>query len=423
MSDTTDPDGPGDGDGDEGASSPSPAHSPTPSRLRRRHLHIGLGAAVIGAVVLLVLIVARPAPPATPAAAAPPTILPPATGTTASTTTTEAPPTTTEPPPADGVTTTTKKPRPIPTGPPGPLTGMPVDLPGYERRPALILKIDNLDPDARPQSGLTLADIVYEEKVEGPYSRFAAVFQGSDADPVGPIRSARSTDVQIMGPLQHPLFGYSGANGGFLALLSISPMIDVGAGARGGAYYRGGDKVIPHNLFTSTNMLYSGTSGYVPKPLWAFRGPKDAPGPNARAATSATYHFGGGVTLVNWTWDADQKAFLRTQNGSPHYDTDNWQVAAANVVLQYVPYQASTSADIFGNPIPEASLGGTGRGWLLSGGAAVPMTWSRFGLEEPTHYLGADGKDLRFAPGRTWVILVPQEYPALIRFADGGAAS
>jgi len=383
-----------------------------------------MGAAVIGAVVLLTLVIARPAPSQNPAVAAPATMVPPATGTTASTTTTtEATTTTTEAPPADGVTTTTKKPRLIPTGPPGPLTGTPVDLPGYERRPALILKIDNLDPDARPQSGLTLADIVYEEKVEGPYSRFAAVFQGSDADPVGPIRSARSTDVQIMGPLQHPLFGYSGANGGFLALLSISPMIDVGAGARGGDYYRGGGKAIPHNLYTSTTMLYSGTSGYTPKPLWDFRGIGDPPGPNARAATSVTYQFGGGVTLVSWTWDAAQKAFLRVQNGSPHYDTDNYQVAAQNVVIQYVPYQASKSADIFGHPIPEASLGGTGRGWLMTGGAAVPMTWSRFGLEEPTHYLGTDGRDLRFAPGRTWVILVPLEDAALIRFADGGAAT
>lgn len=416
----TDPSDRADADAETDTSAADAADGSTAPNRRHR---VAAVAGVLGiGLVALAVVLSRPAPPPAPAAeAAPPVAAPPATGTTAPPTTAE--PTTTTAAPEPGVTTTTRKPRITPSGPPGPLTGTPVDQPGYERRPALILKIDNLDPYARPQAGLTLADIVYEEKVEGPYSRFAAIFHGADADPIGPIRSARSTDVQIAGPLQTPLFGYSGSNFNFQRLLSIAPLIDVGAGARGGSYYRGGDKPIPHNLYTSTGLIYNGSRGYVPTPLWSFRGPDESPGAGARAARSATYHFGGGVTTVSWTWDAEQKAWMRVQNGTTHFDTDNWPVAAQNVILQYVPYQASIAQDMYGNPIPEALLGGTGRGWVLSGGAAVPMTWSRYAIEQPTRYAGADGQELRFAPGRTWVILLPLEFPALVRFADGSAGS
>lgn len=384
----------------------APDDDPKPARPRRSYLVVGGCTAVAFGLLIAVLVSRTPAPPA-PAVAAPPPILPPAT--TAPTTTE---PTTTT---TDGVTTTTRKPRRTPTGPPGPLTNAPVDLPGDEKRPALVIKIDNLDPDARPQAGVNQADIVFEEKVEGPYSRFAAVFQGSDADTVGPVRSARSTDVEIVGQLHNPLFAYSGANGGFQALLSISPLIDVGAGARGGAFWRGGDKPMPHNLYTSTAALWAGVNGYTPTPLWPFRGANEPPGPGARPITSAAYHFGGWMTLVNWTWTPEEGGWVRTQNGSTDFDMDNWPITVQNVVIQYVPYEDSETADMFGNPVPEAVLGGSGNGFVLTGGAAIPMTWGRYQLDEPTSYLGPDGQPIKFAPGHTWVALVPVNLPAALQ--------
>jgi hypothetical protein len=389
----------------------------------RSGLIVGAGSILVAICLVALSIATSHAPPAESTVAigtTPPTASPPAPGTTESTTTTAPPePTTTIP----GTTTTTRKPRKPPTGPPGPLTGAPVDFPGYERRQALVVKIDNYDPDARPQAGLTLADVVYEEKVEGPVSRFAAIFQGSDADQIGPVRSARSTDVEIIGDLNRPLFAYSGANGGFQALLGISPLVDVGAGAKGGAYWRGGDKVIPHNLYTSSSLLWAGTAGAPPPALWPFRGVKDAPGPGAQPAVSATYHFGGGMTLINWTWDATEKKWMRMQNGSTHFDLDNWPVGVENVIIQYVRYQNSTSQDIYGNPIPEASLGGEGRGWVLTGGAAIPMKWLRFGLNEKASYIGPDEQLIKFAPGHTWIALVPIEFAATVNFTNGTAAN
>ncbi|HEY1279471.1 MAG TPA: DUF3048 domain-containing protein, partial [Acidimicrobiales bacterium] len=87
------------------------------------------------------------------------------------------------------------------------LTGLPVDDPATQNRPALVVKIDN-HPEARPQTGLNQADVVYEEMVEG-ITRFFAVFQSADSTPVGPIRSARTTDVNIVAGLSKPLFAWS----------------------------------------------------------------------------------------------------------------------------------------------------------------------------------------------------------------------
>jgi hypothetical protein len=372
---------------------------------------VGASAAAL-LVILVAVAVSRSQPQPDPIVAAPPPASPSTTVATIATTTSESTTTTI------GTTTTTRAPRNAHTGPPGPLTGAPVERAGYDQRPALVVKIDNYDPDARPQAGITAADVVYEEKVEGPYSRFAAVFQGTDAQVVGPVRSARSTDVAIVGPLNTPLFAYSGANGGFLQLLAMSPLIDVGA-ARNGSYYRGGDKAMPHNLYTSTAGLYGGRMGGAPAPLFPFRGAKEAPGPGARAAMRASYHFGGGVTAVSWVWDPEEGGWVRTQNGSLHLDTGNWPITVDNVVIEYVPYAASSSQDLYGNPIPEAQMHGEGRGWVLTGGAAIPVTWSKFALETRTDYYGPDGQPVRFAPGRTWVALVPVEVGASIAFADG----
>ncbi|MCX7621715.1 MAG: DUF3048 domain-containing protein [Acidimicrobiales bacterium] len=318
---------------------------------------------------------------------------------------------TTPPPDAPKICT----PPPEGTGPAGPLTGRPVERPGYENRPALVVKIDNLDYAARPQGGLSRADVVYEERVEGLITRFAAVFHGNDATYVGPIRSGRSTDVAIVGPLNYPLFAFSGANGAFLDLLRSSRLVDIGADARPGAYYRSGGQA-PHNLFSSTNVLYNQGKSGPPPPLWPFRGEDEPPPAGGRRAYGASFNFGGGNTAVLYTWDAAKKGWARTQNGSPHIDTDYCQVTPQNVIIQLVDYVDSGVPDGYGNPIPEARQIGEGNGWVLTGGYAIPVRWRKSRIEEPTQFLGPDDQPVALAPGRTWVELVPTQSGATIYY-------
>jgi hypothetical protein len=387
-----------------------------PVAQRRRRAAFGVGAAAVAFALLIVAIVRASGSDPVVASAPPATTAPPATEPV-----TEPEPvvTATEPPPTEpGTTTTTRKPRAAHTGPPGPLTGTPVERAGFEQRPALVLKIDNYDPDARPQAGLTRADVVYEEKVEGPYSRFAAVFQGSDAEKIGPIRSARSTDVAIAGPLQHPLFGYSGANGGFQAILPRAPS-STGAGPVRPTT-AGATRSSPTNLYTSTALLSPGMRA-SPHPDLGVPLHRDLAGAAPRRSL-VSYHFGGGVTSVNWAWSPEENGWVRTQNGSVHYDQDNWPVTAENLVVQHVPY-VNPSPTTCSAPHPRGEPRGHGPGGCFTNGGALPITWSRYALEEPTQYFDGNGEPLRFAPGRTWVILVPAEIPATVRFADGTAAS
>lgn len=119
------------------------------------------------------------------------------------------------------ITTTTTTP------PVAPLTGVPQDDEAKRTRPALIVKVDNV-PAAFPlQEGVESADVVYVEEVENGATRMAVVFQSKD-DTVGPVRSARTSDLDIAGDLNNPYFCYSGANGGVLRLVRNGPMIDMG---------------------------------------------------------------------------------------------------------------------------------------------------------------------------------------------------
>ena len=134
-----------------------------------------------------------------------------------------------------------------------PLTGLPQPDAARLARPALIVKIDNVQ-DARPQAGITKADVVFEEEVEGGLTRLAAVFQSADGDPVGPVRSTRTSDIDIVSLLNHPLYAFSGGNRRFVTEIDASGMVDVGYSARPGDYYtsRG---AAPHNLYTRTSAL------------------------------------------------------------------------------------------------------------------------------------------------------------------------
>ena len=152
-----------------------------------------------------------------------------------------------------------------------------------------MVKIDNA-PKARPQIGLNQADVVFEEGVEGGITRFAALFHSEGSKPVGPVRSARTTDIRLISALRHPLFAYSGANATFQRYVHEAPLVDVGFDAYPDRYHRDSARPSPYNLFSETEKLFDlAPDGAVPPPaLFAFRSPGAAPsGPGARAVSRA----------------------------------------------------------------------------------------------------------------------------------------
>jgi hypothetical protein len=311
------------------------------------------------------------------------------------------PPTTTTAPP------TTVAPAPEPQGmiPPGggPLTGTPVD-PAKASRPLLIVKIDNA-PKARPQTGLNQADVVVEEAVEGGVTRFVAMYHSQDTD-VGPVRSARSTDMLIAGPLNRPLFAYSGANAAFDQLIKTSPVVNVGYNAFPRDYTRVKGRPALYDVFSHTSRMFAHApeGAGPPPPLLAFRFPGQEATGEPAAGVKMEYR-GRIVTAVQWAWDAGAGAWKRSQDGGPHMDSANVQVSADNVVVQIVTYHDTPYVDQSGARVPEADLIGEGDVWVLSEGKVMKGRWKRTGPNEVTQYLDAAGAPLRLKPGRTWIEL------------------
>lgn len=359
----------------------------------------------------------------------------PTTTTSTSTTTTTRPkPTTTTTRAATSSTTATTKPKPKaapptasttvpgfgpqsappkvpapPTTAAAPLTGLPMEI-VRSRRPVLVVKIDNA-PKARPQLGLNQADVVFEEGVEGGITRFAALFHSEDSKPVGPVRSARSTDIRIVSALRHPLFGYSGANATFQRYVHEAPLVDVGVDAYPDRYQRDSTRPSPYNLFSSTDRLFDlAPDGSVPPPaLFSFRSPGVTPsGPGAHAVSHARVWWQASkFTEAIWDWDVTAKGWRRTQNGEVHVDGSGKQVTPANVVVQFVTYHDTGQVDSTGTAVPEADVIGEGDAWVLTGGMLIPCRWSKASDTDITRYTDATGAEVQLARGKTWVELVP----------------
>jgi hypothetical protein len=289
-----------------------------------------------------------------------------------------------------------------------PLTGAPAD-PALTTRPALVVKIDNA-PKARPQAGINEADIIVEEGVEGGVTRFAALFHSQNAASVGPVRSARSTDISFALQLGKPLFAYSGANAVFAKLLRESPLVDVGVGQLSGAYQRQAGRPAPYNLFSSTPPLFAKASGQaVPPPLFAYRPAGEAAPAAAESARRTEALWKDKVeTRVVFEWDPAVKGFARTQNGTPHVDAANRRVAPENVLFQVVTYRNTGLVDRSGTAVPEAELIGEGEALLLTDGKAIKGRWARTSDEALTTYTDESGAPMRLTPGRTWLELVPK---------------
>jgi hypothetical protein len=293
-----------------------------------------------------------------------------------------------------------------------PLLGTRGDVPD---RPALAVKIENTER-GRPQTGLTQADVVYEEMVEGGLTRLLAVYQSQDPDTVGPVRSARSTDIGLLAELGRPLFAWSGANPTFAAAVRAADIVDVGAEAAPDAYRRSDDRQAPYNLYASPDELRAAGEQAdpdlgPPPALFRYR-PEGAPleaGDAEPVSGYATDGAAGLATTIGWRWDERSGTWLRTQDGTPHVDTDGTQVGAANVVIRFTAYGDSGVRDSAGAVVPEAETVGDGDAWLLTDGQVQRGRWAKPDAEGATTFTSSDGSPLRLTPGRTWIEVLPPD--------------
>ena len=291
-----------------------------------------------------------------------------------------------------------------------PLSGMPAPGGHVPARPALAIKIDNLAP-ARPQTGLSRADVLYEEPVEGGITRFIAIFQCQGAPVVGPVRSGRLIDPEILsqyGP--HPLIGYSGAIAPAVAAIDASSLIDVGVDrAPLSAYYRSPTRFAPHNLYTSTAALWAeGAAEHAapvaPPAVWSY----GAVDPTATPA--ATVHIAFQYSDVTWTWQPKAGVWFRSYaDTGPATLGEGGQITTNNIIVMRVNmYPSQYVEDPTGSHENLLTLTGSGQVMVFRNGTMTTGTWNRATLADTTSYLDRAGHPIAMEPGQTWIELVPQ---------------
>jgi hypothetical protein len=284
-----------------------------------------------------------------------------------------------------------------------PLTGLPL-TPGSAAatRPALFVKIENA-PEARPQTGLDKADVVYEAIAEGGITRFAAIFQGTDPGDLGPVRSVRPQDPDIAAPL-HGIAAFSGGVTPIVNDLStVAQDLSADMSVAASAYHRTTDRVAPHNLYATASKLWAlakAPYNVAPGPLFTY----GAMPAGATPASSVDVPMSA-VADVRWAWDGS--AWRRSQGGVAFTVTGNGRIGPANVILQYVQIASAGYEDVAGTPVPSTVVIGSGKAQVLRGGKVITGTWTKSGRFDVTHFTTAGGQPLSLQPGRTWVELVP----------------
>ena len=274
-------------------------------------------------------------------------------------------------------------------------------------RPVLAIKVDNAE-EARPQAGLDLADIVYEEPVEGGLTRFVALFQCHDAERIGPVRSARSTDPAVLRQYGQALFGYAGSLDEIQNEIEASNLVDLNFESVEAleAYRRDLQREPPYNLYTSTEALYGTVEdvGPAPDPVFTFR---VAP-PDGRSIRGFTLEWSDAVE-ISWHWNANRQQWVRFLGESPHQLEEDRPVTAANVIVQVVDVEDSEFEDLNGEPSPLVDLLGTGVSYVFRDGRVVAGSWFRRSAKAVTKFLDRDGRPVPLKPGSTWVELLPSD--------------
>ncbi|WKX68813.1 DUF3048 domain-containing protein [Streptomyces sp. XD-27] len=271
-------------------------------------------------------------------------------------------------------------------------------------RPVLAVKIDNVAP-ARPQTGVDRADVVYVERVEAGLSRILAIFS-SDLPPlVGPVRSARESDLDLLRQFGRPALAYSGVQSKLQPVIDGAPLFPVTPGRAPDAFLRSPDRAAPHNLYV--------------RPAAALRA-----APDASDAKDIGFHFGaapasGGEPVrqetvrypaarFGFSWSGEQKRWLVSMDGTPAATTDGKRLSAATVVIQHVDIRDSRFRDRLGSVSPFTETTGSGTAEVLRDGKSYPARWVRPDAEDGTEFTTPDGDELNFARGQVWVVYAPR---------------
>ncbi|MDG4865510.1 DUF3048 domain-containing protein, partial [Streptomyces sp. T-3] len=263
----------------------------------------------------------------------------------------------------------------------------------------LAVKFDNAR-GARPHTGLDAADLVYVEKVEGGMSRLMGVYSSNRPKQLGPVRSARESDVELLKQFDHPALAYSGVRSSLAKYLRNSPIFIRPHGRVPGAYFRAPGRQAPHNLFVRPGkILASARKASGPRDIGFRFGPAPAGGKRTWMRSvnysSASHSF---------RWSPRVKRWMVSFDGAPARHTSGRQMSARTIVIQNVFMRPSKYRDVNGAVTPYIHTVGRGRATVLRDGKAYQTWWRRDSPKSGTSFWLKGGKRMNFAPGQVWIV-------------------
>ena len=325
-------------------------------------------------------------------------------------------------------------PKPDPDGPRAPLTGELTNDSRLAQRRALAVKVGNSSPRSRPQAGLAAADIVFETLIEAGEGRLMAVFHTELPGRVGPVRSARSSDFDLLAGLSRPFLASSGANSTVLAEMRraerAGTIVDVGGLRTFVPYSRDPARRSPFNLYFDSDSLIDSDGAalrggpletpVVPLLEYGSSNPAGIAGANG---VTVTYHRPAN-NVVSHIWDAAVGGWVRIQDGDlmmTETGSGLREVAPVNVAVMWMTHRYA-AAD---RESPLTQSYGTGEALVLTAGAVHDAVWERTEDRAGFRFVDTAGNPLSFSPGSTWLLIAnssrrfPVTGAAVLAAADG----
>jgi len=258
------------------------------------------------------------------------------------------------------------------------------------------VKVDNWS-EGGPQEGCDRAGVGIGQDVEGGVTGLAAIFQSAAPERIGPVRSARTTDISFLNALGQPGLAYSGANQVVDTLIMRQAPVRNYSAARFGGYWRDTSRSAPANLYTGISQF---STAAAPPPAWFHF----ASAPVERGTPTSSFTASFPATSATWTWR--NGVWERAQGGGVHRAESGAVISAANVIVAEVRTVERGLRDTTGASAPEQVWVGQGRVAVFTNGRRIDGTWTRSTLREPAVFVDNEGQIIEVAPGVTWIELV-----------------
>lgn len=301
-------------------------------------------------------------------------------------------------------TPTTTSPTPTPTPPALSLLS---GRTGKKDGPVYAVKVDNTTK-AHPQQGLTKADVVYIEQVEGGVTRLAAIFSSTYPALVGPVRSARISDIDLLHQYGTVGLMYSGSQTPLLPKLQAARLKLVSFDASRTGYTRSPSRPMPYDVIGTFATLRK-RAGKVSTPRSVGYTFGATPATGGKPATKVSIAFQS--ALVGARWSASKKRYLLSMDGAKDMAKEGGQLGATTLIVQYSQLVPSPYFDVNHANTPFTKTVGHGKALFFRDGKVFQGKWSRGKSAQPTKYTFANGSPAVFAPGQLWIALLPRGRP------------